>query len=418
MPSTATCAYPFCHNKARRRGLCDTCGKIQRDSQAATGLPSVPVAESVVEQGNERTVTRATSEHVRTLEDLVRVCEIDLSTWEVVEWHANKWEMGYKDGLQKARTLPLFQVKARLRRKVELVAARAEIESLKAAAKQEIVPRRRLLRPAVHVGKHGNMLEIDIFDLHLGKLAWAKETGYENYDLKIARRLFEDALEVLIARTNSHRYDMVVLPVGNDFFHTDNLVSETTGGTRQDCEGRFHKTARIGREMMVHAIERLRHIAPVKAIVAPGNHDQLSSWHLGDSLECYFHRDGDVAIDNYPTLRKYVEFGKVMLMFTHGNRGKQPDYPLVMATEQPEMWGRTRFREAHLGHLHKTHVLSGPSVSENHGARVRIISSLCATDAWHAEMQFVGNLRQAEAFVWNEHEGQIAHATYTAPESL
>ena len=270
-------------------------------------------------------------------------------------------------------------------------------------------------RKVVQVGKSADcMLEVDLFDVHLGKLAWAKETGYQNYDLKIAKAAFEDALETLIARTRGHKFAQVVLPIGNDFFHTDNLISETTHGTRQDMDGRFHKTAHTGRQLMVFALERLRRIAPVVGIVAPGNHDLLSAWHLGDSLECWFHADRDVTIDNMPTLRKYHEFGNVMLMFTHGNRGKHLDYPLVMATEQPLMWGRTKYREAHLGHLHKTQMRDSFKVDENHGARVRIISSLCAADAWHAEHQYVGNLRQAEAFVWSREEGQIAHATYTA----
>lgn len=293
-----------------------------------------------------------------------------------------------------------------------VVAAQREIEELKALAMEQIKPPRRLLRPAVQVGAT-NMLEVDIFDLHLGKLAWKKETGYENYDLKIAKALFEEALETLIVRTNGHRFDRVVLPIGNDFFHTDNLTSETTGGTRQDMEGRFHKTAHIGRQLMVYALERLKAIAPVTGIIVPGNHDQLSAWHLGDSLECWFHNDPLVTIDNLPTLRKYHEFGNLMLMFTHGNRGKAIDYPLLMATEKPELWGRTKYREAHIGHLHMTKMRDSYKVNENHGARVRIISSLCAADAWHAEMAFVGNLRQAEAFVWHKEEGEIAHATYT-----
>ena len=370
----------------------------------------------VRESGNQRDVTKVTTERVKTLADLVRVCEIDLDQWEVIEWHANKWEMGYKDGAKVAHSLPLFQVKARLRRKVELISARIEIAELKAAAIAELsaIPRDRHICLADR--RSGNMLELDIFDLHLGKLAWAKETGYQNYDLKIARRLFEEALETLIQRTASHSFSRVCLPVGNDFFQTDNLVSETTHGTRQDTEGRFHKTAHIGREMMVYAINRLRAIAPVDVVIAPGNHDQLSAWHLGDSLECWFHADPDVTVHNEPTLRKYIEHGKVMLMFTHGNRGKQLDYPLLMATEKPELWGRTKYREAHLGHLHKTQMRDSLKVNENHGVRVRIISSLCAADAWHSEMTFVGNLRQAEAFVWNNVEGQIAHATYTATE--
>lgn len=292
------------------------------------------------------------------------------------------------------------------------IAMRREIAELKQAMVDFSMPQRR----TTVVGKSAAncLLEIDIFDLHLGKLAWAKETGYENYDLKIAKQVFEDALESLIARTAGHKFSGVVLPIGNDFFHTDNLLTETTHGTRQDMDGRFHKTAHTGRHLMVYAVERLRDIAPVTAVVAPGNHDQLSAWHLGDSLECWFHAASDVTIDNMPTLRKYHEYGNVMLMFTHGNRGKHLDYPLVMATEQPEMWGRTKYREAHIGHLHKTQMRDSFKVNEHHGARVRIISSLCAADAWHAEHQFIGNLRQAEAFVWHRDEGQIAHATYTA----
>lgn len=292
------------------------------------------------------------------------------------------------------------------------VAMQREIEDLKREFAAGIVPSR--VRAPKVARSADCMLEIDIFDLHLGKLAWAKETGYEHYDIKIAKLLFEEALETLIARTAGHKFSEVILPIGNDFFHTDNLTGETTMGTRQDMDGRFHKTAHIGRQLMVSAIERLRAVAPVRGIVAPGNHDQLSAWHLGDSLECWFHSASDVSIDNLPTLRKYHEFGNTMLMFTHGNRGKQIDYPLLMATEQPQMWGRTKYREAHLGHLHKTKMRDSFKVDENHGVRVRTISSLCATDAWHAEHQFVGNLRQAEAFVWHRDEGQIAHATYTA----
>ena len=384
----------------------------------ASGISTIPppLVHNIAEKDGEQLITKTTSERVRTLEDLIRVCEIDTGTWEIVEWHANKWEMGWKDKDAIAHAQPLFQIKARLRKKVLVIAARVEIEALKEAARLDIV-KPHSSRPVVIINEDAdNMLEIDIFDLHLGKLAWARETGYQDYDLGIARRLFEQALEALIARTASHAFAEVLLPIGNDFFNADNLNTETTHGTRQDCDGRFHKTAAIGRAMLVAAIERLRAIAPVAVVVVPGNHDQLAAWHLGDSLECYFHRDADVRIDNTPTLRKYHEFGQVMLMFTHGNKGRQLDYPLLMATEQPNMWGRTKYREAHIGHLHKTHAIDSPSVKENHGARVRVLSSLCAADAWHSEQTFVGNLRQAEAFVWSKDEGQIAHATFTALE--
>jgi hypothetical protein len=95
-------------------------------------------------------------------------------------------------------------------------------------------------------------------------------------------------------------------------------------------------------------IDLLEWEAYVKMV--PGNHDTLSTWCLGHSLECWFHATPDVMIDNEPRNRKYHQFGQVILMFTHGDKGKRPNYPLVMATEQPQMFGATVHREAHTGH--------------------------------------------------------------------
>ena len=253
-------------------------------------------------------------------------------------------------------------------------------------------------------------MELAIPDLHIGKLAWAPETGYGSYDNKIAERLFKDALEGLIARTASFAFERVLFVVGNDLLHADTKAGTTTGGTQLDTDTRYHKTFDIARRMITRAIDRLREIAPVKVVVVPGNHDTLSSWHLGDSLECYYHDRPDVIIDNGPNLRKYVHFGKCMLLLTHGDKGKRADYPLVMATEQPKMFGATVHREAHTGHLHQMRV------QEHHGVKVRISPALCPPDAWHAENHFVGNQRAAEAFVWHPEDGLVAMAMYTVPE--
>ena len=128
----------------------------------------------------------------------------------------------------------------------------------------------------------------------------------------------------------------------------------------------------------------------------------MSVWHLGESLECVFAKYKDVEIQNEPTYRKYHEHGEVMLMFTHGDKAKRTDYPLLMAQEQREMWGRTRFKECHTGHTHMT------KTDEQHGVRVRVLPALCPPDDWHAEQGYVGNLRSAEAYVWNKSEGLIA----------
>jgi len=40
-------------------------------------------------------------------------------------------------------------------------------------------------------------------------------------------------------------------------------------------------------------------------------------------------------------------------MMIHGDRGKQADYGLWMATERSKEFGNSKFREVHCGHRHK-----------------------------------------------------------------
>jgi hypothetical protein len=280
----------------------------------------------------------------------------------------------------------------------------AEIEDLKVSAKAGI---KRPLKKYKPVKETGLMLEVSLFDLHFGKNAWPNETGDRPYDVKIANAMFFRALERLIERSRAFEYEQVTFIVGNDLLHSNDLESRTANDTIVDSDGRFQKAFWTARKAMCTAIEMLKEIAPVKVIVCVGNHDRFSSWALGDSLECYFHNDKRVSIDNSPTLRKYHKWGKVGLLFVHGDLGKREDMPLLFATEKPELFGSTEFREIHTGHNHSTRT------QEFHGVRVRILSSLSTADEYHAANGYTGNLRTAESFVWSQNEGLIANFTYT-----
>lgn len=369
-----------------------------RKGQAPTRAP-----EEQHEQKGDTWQISLPKTRIHTLEQLLEHAKVDLTIWTVERFIVNKWEMGSVDKEGEPQTTPLYQVKAWLKRNVVATAVKAEIEQLKLDAKRAARSYPALRRPK----STGYMLELSIPDLHVGKMAWGKETGYEDYDIKLAKHCFEQALTALIERTSSYRFDQVLLVLGNDLLHTDNRQGATEAGTAVDTDGRYHKAFYETRLMVTDAIERLRGVAPVMTKMVPGNHDYLSTWHLGDSLECTFAKCKDVTIDNAPTGRKYHQFGRVMLMFAHGNKGKLADYPLVMATEQPTMFGATQHREAHTGDKHTTRV------HEYHGVKVRISPALCASDSWHSENLFVGNARSAEAFVWHQDEGLVGTAVFT-----
>lgn len=343
------------------------------------------------------------STRIHTLEQLIEHFEIDTRIWQVERFIANKWEVGAKDTASVLKVEPLYQVKVWLKRKVHVANALAEIESLKQAAVGIVkaIPTVRY-KPA----KTGRMLEISIPDLHMNKLAWGKETGHGNYDTAIAEQLHDIALEALVARTSSLSFEKICLVVGNDLLNTDGKQSQTTAGTPQSTDSRYERTFVKTREMITRAILRLRQIAPVHIVMVRGNHDYNAVWHLGDSLWCLFHDKPHVSIDNSPVQRKYLEYGKVLLMWTHGNEEKQPDLPLLMAVEECEAWGRTRWREVHVGHWHQTGLL------EKNGVRVRKLPSLTPPDEWHARKGYVGNIRSAEAYAWDMDEGLVLQATY------
>lgn len=341
------------------------------------------------------TVTATTDSAVRTLAQLVRVCQIDTSEWMVDRWVANKWNGPDGAGL--------YQVKAWLVRRHAIAQAKSTVASLLRDAGKRM-PR---WAGKVVIAKTGYALELAIPDLHLGKLAWSKETGGQDYDSEIAERVYQDAVAALLARTDGIRFERIVLPIGNDFFNSDTKAGTTTSGTPLDNDSRWHKTFERGRRLLVKVVDRLRTIAPVEVFCIPGNHDALSSFTVAAVLEAWYRNTPDVTVHNAPMLRKYWRWGRSLVMWTHGHKGKKANYPLLMATERPRDFGATTFREVHTGHTHETKTI------ETHGIRVRTSPALCPPDAWHSENHFVGQQQAAEAYVWHKEHGLVMVAFYT-----
>lgn len=350
---------------------------------------------------------------IHTLDQLIEFFEIDLTVWEVERFVANKWEMGYtvgKDEQKRGTAEPLYQVKAFLKRKRNIANAQKEIEDLLALSKTKFSAPKGIKK---QTGKKGGMLEVNLADHHFGKLAWQMETLHANYDVKIATAVFHRAFAALLDRSPYATYEEIWFVVGNDLFNADNTAGQTTAGTQVESDIRIRKTYVTVRTLIVRAIESLRHVADkVKVIVVPGNHDYNATWHLGDSLELYFSKFDDVEIDNNPSTRKYHVYGNTLIGYTHGDKGKAKDLPLLMTVEARIQYGATKFHEIHCGHTHQS------STTEHHGIRVRVLPALCPPDKWHSEMGFVGNLRSSEAFHWDKEEGLTNITIFTDSDEL
>jgi len=364
--------------------------------------------------GNDWTISLPKT-RIHTLEELLEYCKVDLLVWEAERFVCNKYEMGAKNEKGDLVVEPLFQVKAFLKKKVHVANAIKEIEALKEKAKNYSPEPPPVLKPKTS----SYMLELALVDHHFGKLGWQPETGSKSYDIKVAEKIYWEAFNTLIDRTKTFTFDEIVMVIGNDLFQSDTAEGTTTKGTPVSTDGRYHKVFTLVRDTMIKSIEALRPLArKIKVVMVSGNHDSLSVFSLGSSLEMFFFRYDDVEIDNSPRMRKYYQYGSNMLLWTHGHKTKLSNLPILMATEQPKMFGATKYREAHTGHKHtsQSELIILKDGDENHGVRVRILPALCGVDDYHADHGFVGNLRSSEAFVWEKSSGIVTIAMYTDPD--
>jgi hypothetical protein len=260
--------------------------------------------------------------------------------------------------------------------------------------------------------KHGRpkkeslVREIAPVDLHVGKYAWDDEVG-ASYDVAIAEKVFTDAVTDIDERTSAlaDALGETILIVGNDLLQTDNLAGTTTSGTYVDTDTRYIRSFRRAFRINRWAIDRLADRGPVRVVVVPGNHDRLTAFQLGHSLESWYRDDPRVVIDNRPKLRKYHLAGINLLGWTHGSEEKIDDLPLIMSVEEPQLWAQSLHREWHIGHLHKAKELRFTAGDTFNGVRVRILPALTGTDAWHYAKGYVGGLPACEGYLWHPTQG-------------
>jgi hypothetical protein len=341
---------------------------------------------------------------IKTLDELVAACSIDLTEWAVERFIVNKWEVGAKTD-KGIEVEPLFQVKAWLRRNKELLFVKREIEAMRQAA-AKWAPKKF---PVPQAGKSGKLLEVSISDLHVGRYSWGKSTGHGDYDSRIALERLRGAISTILHRAEPWNPERVLLILGNDLLNIDNLEGATTHGTRQDTDTRFQKLFSEVRSCYTEIVEQILKRAPVDIVVVPGNHDTLASWHLGESLAIWFRNSKHVRVDNEPTSRKYYQWGNVGLMFTHGDRGKKVNYPMVFAAERPQMFGQCRWKEVHIGHWHHT------VVEDRFGTIIRVLPTLASQSHWESESMYIGSVRSAEAFVWDRELGLVGTVVHYLP---
>lgn len=242
------------------------------------------------------------------------------------------------------------------------------------------------------------MLEIAIGDHHLGMLSWPEETGEGPYDSKIAVDLLVGAVGSVIK--GCEKPDKIVLAVLGDFFHADSRVAQTEKSKAPlDVDSRFCKRMDMGRDAMCECIELAAAAAKeVEVIIISGNHDYHSAKMLQRILAAYYRNDKRITVRTNPRLRQYLQWGKVMLGYAHGDTVKTGKWALSFPVEAPDIWAATEFRYGRQGHFHTR------STEEFPGLVVETLPILAAPDAWTVDSGYHSR-RAITAYMWSKRYG-------------
>ncbi len=217
---------------------------------------------------------------------------------------------------------------------------------------------------------------IPIGDAHVGMMAWHEECG-EDFDLKYAEFYLTRAMERLVE--SAPNAETCIIADMGDFLHRqDNKNQTPNSGAILDCDNRTLKMMRIAVKILIHAVNKA--LGKFNTVILKnvcGNHSPEGEQMLSLAMELYFHNNDRVIVESEPNKFWYYQHGKTLLGFHHGDKVKQAELPMIMASDVPKKWGDTNFRYFFIGHIHHQ------SLKEYQGCSVESINTLTPNDSWH-----------------------------------
>ena len=363
--------------------------------------PSADAEQVTQSQNGDTLEARSTSRRIKTVEDLLRHIEADMTRFEVAQSEATKWECGDGDG----GSIELHRVFVRLKPKGGPTTHEV-VEAMIDAAKKELrrVPKKVHAKPK---RREGLWQVLVVADCHFGAYAWSKTTGGSDYDLDIAEHRVADVTGQLLDAGSIHSPTRRTIAFLGDLFHFDTPAGTTTGGTPLERDGRLQKVIDVACNVLLNVVERSAADVPTDVLIVNGNHDEVLTWAFQRILIERFRSSKGVTIKPDFTGRQYLTHGKNLLGFAHGHKAKRK-LPQIMALEQQAAWSGSVYREWHTGHLHHQAAEHNKPIDTLDSVIVRTAPTVCPPDDWHSANGFIGARQACETFFYQPDGGLTA----------
>lgn len=277
------------------------------------------------------------------------------------------------------------------------------IRSAMQAFKDVVEPAPFNLVPRAISGE-GLLAQYTITDYHLGMFASKGESG-EEWSTKIATEKIYQVIDSMVESTPHTEH--AVINILGDFLHSDSQLAVTpTSRHVLDQDMRYSDLISIAVRIISYFVKRARTKATnVTLLIAQGNHDPIGSLWLQELFSYYFENDPNIAVikSAYPFYA--IEFGKTMLAYHHGDKVQFAKMAGVVPSLFPEIWGRTKFRYAHMGDKHHRRVVEGLGIIvEQH-------QTLIANDAYSSSHGWTSEAG-ANVIIYSRETGELSRMTF------
>lgn len=294
---------------------------------------------------------------------------------------------------------------------MERAGARDQAEAMRAAVEafKEELPRAEPVAVNPSAKRQDLLNFYGVTDAHFGALSWREETGAD-YDIKIAEQLLTDWFAAAIEL--SPPAATAVLGQMGDLAHYDGMESKTpASGHILDADSRFQRVVRSIIRTMRRVINMLleKHDR-VHIIMADANHDPASGAWLREMFAAFYDDEPRITVDSSASTYYVYEHGKTSLFVHHGHKRNVGNVDSVFAGRFRDIYGRTKFSYAHLGHLHSD------ELKTTNLMKVERHETLAAPDAYAANGGWLSG-RSAKVITYSSEFGEVSRLVLT-PEMV
>lgn len=277
------------------------------------------------------------------------------------------------------------------------IASVNELQSIVEVFKSDI-PRHSPV-PAPESSDLDRMTLINIVDDHVNMRAFASETG-ENWDLAKCLEVYTRTFEELMNEIPNGGVGML-MNLGDQFHANDHMAVTPASKHKLDVDIPFAEAARYVINLNRFRItEMLKKFDKVTVNGIRGNHDEDAMVLLYESLRIAFENEERVEFGYSDSGQLAIGYGKNMIGFDHGDRGKPETLAGNIANDYPEIFGNSKHRYLHTAHIHHD------NEKDTWGAFLwRSHRTLSARDKYSASNKY-HSPRTLKAFVYDPEGGE------------